>query len=160
MSLFYIDVRYEGGTHGGTGADEPDLILTNDRELIANSNTGSNESIAYMGILNTLLEWHRDDPVDQVERRRNDVVFDFQGNRNPFIDYPKWVLCVFNGECRCAVTGNCSTLAQDSEVFAPCVMGPGTTVEAACTCPDIDDDSNMDIGDFAWYQAAIRCGRD
>ncbi len=99
-ALFYMDVRYEGSSHSEIGSDEPDLILTNDRDLIASGNTGSNEPIAYMGMLDTLLEWHRDDPVNQMERHRNDVVFWFQGNRNPFIDYPKWVYCVFQNECQ------------------------------------------------------------
>jgi len=35
-----------------------------------------------------LLEWNRQDPPDAAERRRNDLVEDFQGNRNPFIDHP------------------------------------------------------------------------
>lgn len=43
-ALLYMDVRYEGGTHGITGAPEPDLILTDSGTLIANSSTGSNES--------------------------------------------------------------------------------------------------------------------
>jgi len=34
------------------------------------------------------LEWNRQDPPDDNERRRNDLVEDFQGNRNPFIDNP------------------------------------------------------------------------
>ncbi|HPB30210.1 MAG TPA: endonuclease [Candidatus Sumerlaeota bacterium] len=90
-ALFYLDVRYEGGTHGITGCDEPDLILTNNRSLIVSSPTHENFSPAYMGVLNTLLEWHLDDPVDDREIHRNDVVFAAQGNRNPFIDHPGWV---------------------------------------------------------------------
>ncbi len=35
-----------------------------------------------------LLEWNRQDPPDAAERRRNDLVEEFQGNRNPFIDHP------------------------------------------------------------------------
>ena len=46
-----MDVRFEGGTHGETGHNEPDLILADDQALIAASNTGDNEPIAYMGIL-------------------------------------------------------------------------------------------------------------
>lgn len=34
------------------------------------------------------LEWNRLDPPDANERRRNDLVQEFQGNRNPFIDEP------------------------------------------------------------------------
>lgn len=88
---FYMDVRYDGSPHGGTGAAEPDLILTDDRDLIAASATGSNEAVAYMGLLSVLYQWHLDDPVDDVERARNDVVYAYQGNRNPFIDHPEWV---------------------------------------------------------------------
>ena len=36
-----------------------------------------------------LLKWHRQDPVSQKELDRNDAVYSFQYNRNPFIDYPQ-----------------------------------------------------------------------
>ncbi len=35
-----------------------------------------------------LLKWHRNDPVSQKEITRNNGVETYQGNRNPFIDYP------------------------------------------------------------------------
>jgi len=98
-ALLYMDVRYEGGTHGGTGAWEPDLVLTDDEALIAASNTGQNEPLAYMGMLAVLLQWQVEDPVDDRERARNDVVYSYQGNRNPFIDHPEWVACLFAGAC-------------------------------------------------------------
>lgn len=98
-ALLYMDVRYEGGTHGNTSANEPDLILTDNLSLISASNTGSNESVAYMGLLSVLLQWHAQDPPDDFERNGHDVVFSFQGNRNPFIDHPEWVDCIFNGSC-------------------------------------------------------------
>ena len=98
-ALFYLDVRYEGGQHGVTNAAEPDLVLTDDETRIANSNTDQNESVAFMGMLSVLLQWHEQDPVDDLERHRNDVVFTHQGNRNPFIDHPEWVRCIFANDC-------------------------------------------------------------
>ncbi len=98
-AIMYLDVRYEGGLHGVTGAVEPDLILTDNESLIASSNTGSNQSTAYMGLKSTLLAWHLADPVSNVERDRNDIVGAFQGNRNPFIDHPEWAECLFGSTC-------------------------------------------------------------
>ena len=94
--MFYMDVRYEGGQHGATAHPEPDLMLTEDEALIEASRTGANEATGYMGMQSVLLEWHRQDPVTDLERRRNDVVFGFQGNRNPFVDHPEWVDVLFD----------------------------------------------------------------
>lgn len=96
-ALLYMDVRYEGGTHGATGAAEPDLRLTDDLSLI--TTTSSNTSVAYMGLLSTLLQWHAEDPVTEAERLRNDAIYSYQGNRNPFIDHPEWVACVYQNSC-------------------------------------------------------------
>ena len=97
-ALMYMDVRYEGGTHGSTGYDEPDLILTDDRTLIESSQTGENESIAYMGLKSVLLEWNENDPVDDAEILRNDIVYSYQGNRNPFIDHPEYIDIIFSDD--------------------------------------------------------------
>ena len=107
-AMMYADVRYEGGNHGVTGAVEPNLILTDVEGLIAASQTGQNITTAYMGMLTVLLQWHVQDPVDAYERRRNDVVHAFQGNRNPFVDHPEWVECLFNGVCTPGVTTYCT----------------------------------------------------
>jgi len=98
-ALFYLDIRYEGGVHGITGSQEPNLILTDNINLVVQSNTGNNEQVAYMGYLSTLLQWHDADPVDQRDLDRNDVVFSYQGNRNPFVDHPEWVDCLFANQC-------------------------------------------------------------
>ncbi len=94
-TMFYMDIRYEGGNHGGTGLAEPDLVLTDNRSLI----NGTPGGTAYMGLLATLLQWHLDDPVDAKEQEHNELVFVFQGNRNPFVDHPEWVACLFENQC-------------------------------------------------------------
>ncbi|MYL51445.1 endonuclease I [Halobacillus litoralis] len=35
-----------------------------------------------------MLEWHRNEPPEVYELHRNQAIFELQGNRNPFIDYP------------------------------------------------------------------------
>jgi endonuclease I/methionine-rich copper-binding protein CopC len=96
-AMFYMDIRYEGGTHSVTGVAEPNLILTDNASLITASN--GNASVAYMGLLAVLLQWHAADPVDDRERLRNEVVYTYQGNRNPFVDHPEWVACLFQNVC-------------------------------------------------------------
>ncbi len=76
--IFYMATRYEG-EHG-----EPDLELTED--ILENT-----DKSPVHGKLSDLLKWHSEDPVDDVERNRNEIVFGFQGNRNPYIDHPEWV---------------------------------------------------------------------
>lgn len=43
--------------------------------------------------LKMFLKWAKQDPVDDVERARNEVVYAKQNNRNPFVDYPS--LCEY-----------------------------------------------------------------
>ena len=38
--------------------------------------------------INMLLRWAKNDPVSDVEKKRNEGVYGIQGNRNPFVDYP------------------------------------------------------------------------
>ncbi len=85
-AVMYMAIRYEGGTHTVTGQNEPDLELTDNRSLIV----GTTSSPAYMGLMSDLLQWHLADPPDAAELARNQVIFNFQGNRNPFIDHPEW----------------------------------------------------------------------
>jgi len=45
--------------------------------------------------INLLKDWHLKDPVSEKERIRNDAVFERQGNRNPFVDFPELVSYVW-----------------------------------------------------------------
>lgn len=35
------------------------------------------------------MQWAKDDPVDDIERARNEEIYKIQGNRNPFVDFPE-----------------------------------------------------------------------
>lgn len=80
-AAFYMAIRYEGDN------GEPDLELTDQSSLITGSASGGK---LYMGLLSTLVEWHEFDPPNARELERNEIVFSFQGNRNPFVDHPEW----------------------------------------------------------------------
>ncbi len=95
-AMFYMDVRYSGDI---TGEVDLELVTRADVGMIQ---TGS----PYMGILEVLLAWHAADPVDDIERARNDIVFGKQLNRNPFIDHPEWVECIFVDGGTCPMVGD------------------------------------------------------
>ncbi|MCX8156722.1 MAG: endonuclease [Verrucomicrobiae bacterium] len=83
-ALFYMAIRYTGDTLG-----EPALRLTDETNRIVTGSTS-------MGRLRTLLGWHRADPPDAAERRRNELIDRlYQHNRNPFVDHPEWVDLTF-----------------------------------------------------------------
>lgn len=56
------------------------------------------ETMVTMGKLSLLLEWHKQDPVDLFEQQRNQVIFDAQGNRNPYIDKPEYVHLIWENK--------------------------------------------------------------
>lgn len=84
--IFYMDVRYEGNDSSST----PDLSL-------ATGTTGVGSAL--LGDLCTLLKWHQQDPVSNWERRRNNRVFEWQKNRNPFIDNSTWAQDIYGVSC-------------------------------------------------------------
>ncbi|TXK70888.1 endonuclease [Mesonia sp. HuA40] len=50
--------------------------------------SGYSQITGELGDLDTLLNWHRNDPPDDFEMNRNNIIYSWQKNRNPFIDYP------------------------------------------------------------------------
>jgi len=58
-------------------------------KLVVQQGGYTNDAGRKMGNLEVLLQWHLDDPVDEFERNRNEVIYSYQGNRNPFIDLPE-----------------------------------------------------------------------
>lgn len=82
--LFYMATRYEGEN------GDPDLELT--ETLLNNTDTSPIHAK-----LSVLITWHNADPVDAAEQSRNDIIFGYQGNRNPYIDHPEYVSLIWGG---------------------------------------------------------------
>ncbi len=53
-------------------------------------------NVHQMGLLSVLLAWNAEDPVDDFERARNNEIYTYQNNRNPYIDYPEFVDLVWD----------------------------------------------------------------
>ncbi|MFT4924464.1 MAG: endonuclease I, partial [Phenylobacterium sp.] len=85
--MFYMASRY----NGADGDNTPDLILVDTPTTESGSPT--------FGNLCRLYQWHLDDAVDDSEHVRNDVIYEYQGNRNPFIDHPRWADIVYGTSC-------------------------------------------------------------
>ena len=89
-ALFYLVVRYDGDACGKCNLDL-ELVVGSSANL---SNTY--DKIGKLGDLETLIKWHYEDPVSETEKTRNEVVFGYQGNRNPFIDHPEFVYGLYS----------------------------------------------------------------
>lgn len=70
-SIFFLTIRYNG--------------------LDVVSGNPANTTVGALGDLDILLDWHRNDPPDDYEMNRNNVIYNWQFNRNPFIDMPDLV---------------------------------------------------------------------
>ncbi len=81
--LFYMVTRYH----------DSELTLTLD-------NTGNYGNEPTLGMLDTLVKWHYEDPVSETEIKRNEVVYQYQGNRNPYIDHPEFVYYLYQEESK------------------------------------------------------------
>lgn len=76
-------ILYDYVVYGEAGGHKNDLYLGNAQLLSKLGKSGIFESV---GIL---LKWHMLDPSSLTEMVRNDGAQAYQGNRNPFIDYPE-----------------------------------------------------------------------
>ena len=89
--IFYMATRYEG-YDGELDLEIVDYVLD-----------GSDKSPLH-GKLSDLLAWHAADPVDDLERQRNDIIYSYQQNRNPYIDHPEYVESIWGSGSSTALT--------------------------------------------------------
>ncbi|MBR3427431.1 MAG: endonuclease [Bacteroidales bacterium] len=56
----------------------------------------TNKSIILDWALTMLLRWSDEDPVSQKEIDRNNAIYGYQNNRNPFIDHPEYARMIWD----------------------------------------------------------------
>ena len=67
-------------------------------------------------VYNLMLEWAEADPLDEIEQQRCDAIYEIQGNRNPFVDYPE--LCYYIWGNKSDEQFYCSE-EHGAEIFVP-----------------------------------------
>ena len=116
-SYFYMSVRYysEDSNWGTSG-------MTNKSEILPWAMT-------------MLLRWSDEDPVSDKEIARNNAVYGYQNNRNPFIDHPEYARMIWDPNWQGGTYYNitCATGLQHGSVSAPESAMEGTTVAISAT---------------------------
>lgn len=83
---FYMATRYQNEVSGWIGNDsDGDSMLD-----------GTNDKVFSQWALDMLYQWHINDPVSAKEINRNNVIFSYQGNRNPFVDHPEYIYNIWS----------------------------------------------------------------
>lgn len=84
-AYFYMATRYQD-------------VIANWQNNTSYSNAvlnGTQQQVFETWVINMLKRWHNEDPVDALEQARNQAAYEFQGNRNPFVDHPEFVEAIW-----------------------------------------------------------------
>lgn len=123
-ALFYMSLRYTG------------LNLVNG----APANVSGNGQI---GDLATLIQWHRADPPDDFEMNRNNVIYTWQINRNPFIDRPDLVEFIWGNRI-----GQNFTLSTNTVTLEPITVFPNPSAGGLFTLTGIESGTSFSVYDM------------
>lgn len=116
-SYFYMSVRYSGEDDDWGSSN-----MTNKSEILPWAMT-------------MLLRWSDEDPVSDKEIARNNAVYGFQNNRNPFIDHPEYARMIWDPTWTQGVSYNitCATGLSHGSISAPESALEGSTVAISAT---------------------------
>lgn len=87
------------------------------------------------------IAWAKQDPVDQIETRRNDDVESFQRNRNPFVDFPNLMEYIWGDSV--GTSFNVKTTVKSASYIGGGSIGDGPatgSLEEIYACTFIGDD--------------------
>jgi endonuclease I len=99
-SIFYFVTRYQD-----------DLVSFYNAATVVSKNMfdGTADNALSPTFLNILITWHYLDPVSTKEIERNNAIYTYQGNRNPFIDHPEYVCQIWTAACAALSTPTMET---------------------------------------------------
>ena len=118
-NFFYMSVRYYGEDSGWSTSGM------------------TNKSTILDWAMTMLLRWHEADPVSDKEIARNNAVYGYQNNRNPFIDHPEYAPMIWDPNYTPAETHaiTCASNLSHGSISAPANAAEGSTVAITAT-PD------------------------
>ncbi len=100
-ACFYMAARYNNlaGDDSNIDAGNPNLIMAETAWATSEKGTSTSSTPFSMGVLSDLLRWNEEDPPDEYEIHRNNLLFNnYTNNRNPFIDFPGWANIIWGGQ--------------------------------------------------------------
>lgn len=103
---------------------------------------GSSNKVFTAAFLNMLLAWNNQDPVSAREIERNNAIYTFQNNRNPYIDHPEYVQQVWN------------PTADSQAPTAPTNLLASGTTETTTTLSWNASTDNIGVTGYEVYQGA------
>ncbi len=129
-------------------------LLTRYEDVIAGWENNTTESDAVLDgtsfpgleqwALDMLIDWHNSDPVSQKEIDRNNEVFDYQQNRNPFIDHPEYVSLIWE---------TCSGGGSDNQSpTSPTNLSASNVQENSVDLNWIASNDNIGVAGYKIYQ--------
>jgi len=124
--IFYMAVRYEGYESFFTDDQGNDVYL--DLELTETIFPNTDKAPLH-GVLTTLLEWHRNDPIDSWEENRNDIIYyNYQNNRNPFIDHPELAEYIWGNKTGETWTNNSLSVGDEDLISLTVYPNPASDI--------------------------------
>jgi len=146
---FYMATRYEADIDDwDDNSGEADIVLN-----------GTEQQVYETWQLNMLIKWHLNDPVSQKEIDRNNEVFSYQGNRNPFVDQPDWVACIWQSNC----TGQpepALNISPQEVNFDPVTFGQQTKIDSLLVTGANLSQELMVVSDNEAFQISMSASTD
>lgn len=103
-------------------------------------------TVGQLGDLATLLQWNQNDPADDFEMNRNNYIYTWQYNRNPFIDLPNLADYIFG-----ANVGQVYTLSVEENAQLKVAIYPNPATNYI-TISGIQEDGILEIYSISGQQ--------